>query len=823
MAHRPTRVRKAPDRHEANFDAAVPSLSRYDTKDTATYGRAKKDTRTAEQKNPNFYKKQAKRFAPCIAQRSAEASYRQTQMQAQVKSLADELHAERSWLSRKEDAFLAYALEIEEGADKAAAYKAAAKMARVSQRTVRTWCPQYIENDGVFPTSTWGCNSKIPSVFLDTEIQLKSSKWWRAHSPKKGKMSPRMADFRSFLVGSGEPDEPRGLLWDVLESRGRKDISESQCYEFTHMLGFEHEDLRKGTFNDKHESEENQADRKDRFLPEYFKYYASSPHEVMIDGERVDADTIQDQSVRQGHTIEVTGRDGKVRKIDMGGLINADGIVYLLASHDESCFKAGQIETKGWVKGGMKLCMDKSEGPSVHFACYCVEYGNGTICLEPGEPAPYPISIKELRKWHQEYLLVKSGVDVPGYKLPATADVCMDPGCAAAKDGWWGSKEFWMQTDLACEITKEVFDVPSKSRFRLVGHIDWSQGHAGMADGALNAENMLCGTGGKTAKHINPTSYPYSRNGVNTVFERKAVCDDAGCPTGACITDFKANWDKRGSRGFNPLYQSIGVKGLVQVLRERGFNVLQKNQKPGGKKVLVQGDLVALLQTCDDFQCKNLITRAHVTDLMASHGYIAFFGVKYHAELAWVERKWMHMKRLIRPRLNGKLPRLKELLKKHWKTFGIVDSWKAARHCRDSMRAYGAIEDADLDTIREEELKMKGHRRVFDGSIGKYMLKAQIQLTAQQKLMALRTERRRLSDLALQKKESRVKLEHISGEKRKALLSKTEDEKQSIKDSAIARKEVNKKKRLDPSYEKTLTLKESIEANEELQKLDANK
>jgi len=103
------------------------------------------------------------------------------------------------------------------------------------------------------------------------------------------------------------------------------------------------------------------------------------------------------------------------------------------------------------------------------------------------------------------------------------------------------------------------------------------------------------------------------------------------------------------------------------------------------------------------------------------------------------------------------------------------------------------------------------------------MLKAQIQLTANQKLMALRTERRRLSDLALQKKESRVKLEHISGEKRKALLSKTEDEKQSIKDSAIARKEVNKKKRLDPSYEKTLTLKESIEANEELQKLDANK
>lgn len=375
-----------------------------------------------------------------------------------------------------------------------------------------------------------------------------------------------------------------------------------------------------------------------------------------------------------------------------------------------------------------------------------------------------------------------------------------------------------MQTDLACEITKEVFDVPSKSRFRLVGHIDWSQGHAGMADGALNAENMLCGTGGKTAKHINPTSHPFNRNGVNILYDRKALCDDAGCPTGAYIADFKANWDCQGTEKYDPEYQSIGVKGLIQVLRERGFHVHQ----PNSKKFKVQPDLVALLETCSDFECKNLITRAHVTDLMASHGYIALFGVKYHAELAWVERKWMHVKRLIRPRLNGKLPRLKELLQKHWGTFTIVDSWKAARHCRDSMRAYGAITDADLDTIREEELKMKGHRRVFDGSAGKYTLQAQMVQTADQKLMTIRTERRRLSDLALQKKESRVQSEHVSGEKRKARLSKPEDEKQAIKDSAIARKKVNIKKRSDPSYERTLTLKESIKTHEELQRLDAN-
>ena len=60
----------------------------------------------------------------------------------------------------------------------------------------------------------------------------------------------------------------------------------------------------------------------------------------------------------------------------------------------------------------------------------------------------------------------------------------------------------------------------------------------------------------------------------------------------------------------------------------------------------------------------------------------------------------------------------------------------------------------------------------------------------------------------------------ISGEKRKARLSKTDDEKQAIKDAAIARKDINKKKRLDPSHKQIITLKDSIEANEELKKLD---
>jgi hypothetical protein len=234
-----------------------------------------------------------------------------------------------------------------------------------------------------------------------------------------------------------------------------------------------------------------------------------------------------------------------------------------------------------------------------------------------------------------------------------------------------------MQCDLACEIFKFIFGDPSTSRFCLVAHIDWSQGHAGMTADSHNAENMLCGTGGATAKHLKATSWRHTRNGFPISFTRNALCQ-GNCEQ--CFREFKANMELQGTPQFDQFIQTIGVKGLRQVLQERGFRVTG----PTGK-FLTQSVLIEMLQTCSDFQAKNLITRAHVTDLMRKHGYVALFGVKYHAELAWVERKWMMIKRKIRPKLNGRMPRLKELLEKHWASFTLEDGRKAARHCRESI------------------------------------------------------------------------------------------------------------------------------------------
>ena len=66
-----------------------------------------------------------------------------------------------------------------------------------------------------------------------------------------------------------------------------------------------------------------------------------------------------------------------------------------------------------------------------------------------------------------------------------------------------------MQAELAMDTFEHVFGEPSVSRFRLVANVDWSQNHAATADDALDADKMLVGMGGKTAKHLRVTRYPY--------------------------------------------------------------------------------------------------------------------------------------------------------------------------------------------------------------------------------------------------------------------------------------------------------------------------
>ena len=140
-----------------------------------------------------------------------------------------------------------------------------------------------------------------------------------------------------------------------------------------------------------------------------------------------------------------------------------------------------------------------------------------------------------------------------------------------------------MQTELAMDIFEHVFGPQPRSRYVLVAHVDWSQNHAATAPDALDAEKMLVGSGGKSAKHIRDTWWADPRPNP----PKRAIL----CTPGCSICLHKLNE----ARILNdPHHQTIGVKGLKLTLAERGM------QASG------QAAMVAKLQECDDFSPKKV-------------------------------------------------------------------------------------------------------------------------------------------------------------------------------------------------------------------------
>jgi hypothetical protein len=199
--------------------------------------------------------------------------------------------------------------------------------------------------------------------------------------------------------------------------------------------------------------------------------------------------------------------------------------------------------------------------------------------------------------------------------------------------------------------------------------------------------------------------------------------------------------------------------------------------------------------------------RAYITEYLAKYGHQALFGTKYHAELMWIERKWMHLKRLIRGDLDGSLPRLKQLLHKHFRGFNLLDACKAGRHCRTTMLAYQKLSaDATLDSLTQEEKKMKGHRRVLDASDNLLKLKAEVVLTHTEKRFAERTETTRKNQAEDEADLAEFMREQASKRRRKNKLNLSSEKKEEVKAASIICAQKTKKE----GPKKQMTIKDMI-------------
>lgn len=342
-------------------------------------------------------------------------------------------------------------------------------------------------------------------------------------------------------------------------------------------------------------------------------------------------------------------------------------------------------------------------------------------------------------------------------------------GSGAGKMGWWKAEDVWAQGDLACEIFQAVFGKARRSRFKFVACYDWSQNHAAKAPDAHDAESMNVSSGGQQP-HQRHAYIPKMYRPDGTVISRRILCTP-GCEK--C----QAEYDKvsRETPELLENFQSIGRKGLTIINTERGLFRHGMNQEAQ----------VKALSTCSDFSSKKAHERSRIYEMYEALGYFALFGVKYHAELAHIERKWMYLKRFIRPYLNGKLGTLDMLLRKHWANYTVHDARKSARHCRTTMAAYMVLKDsASLDSLREEEQKQKSHRCEVVAETGMLVLKANLPTTDAMKKRAANLVSRRewasyrevrvqLSDL---EREAEIRRRKALQRKQRKLTSTTPDE-----------------------------------------------
>ena len=226
--------------------------------------------------------------------------------------------------------------------------------------------------------------------------------------------------------------------------------------------------------------------------------------------------------------------------------------------------------------------------------------------------------------------------------------------------------------------------------------LDRSQNHLARFETALNAYKMRKGRGFVKAGHQRATHWP--RRPIDL---RVSNC----LADGSCLICRDACARDPDGTGPNGTLQTIGLKGLVVVLTERGYACGNKSAP----------ELAEILAQHDDFKNE----QSGVQHILTTAGHVGFFGAVCHPELAFIEHKWAHIKAYLRGKVDDTEKTLRvELMKAFSQDSVNVAAMRAdARHCRDAMHAYRLLRGADSPVTPEEVKRLvavqKGHRMPY--------------------------------------------------------------------------------------------------------------
>ena len=367
---------------------------------------------------------------------------------------------------------------------------------------------------------------------------------------------------------------------------------------------------------------------------------------------------------------------------------------------DESIFKANAVPRGFWAILGVVNMRKKTEGVG-EMASYFVdeELGLGLKLTDEQLDEVNAFRARRTDGGDKSPLLISPGERYLKY--------------GKDKEGYWGYEDI-------CKQAMDVLDVyetlmPDR---QVVMELDWSSGHAKQQeDGlAVNRMNLRCGMARKTGVYIPKT--------VNRGVADAGVIMEEGCynsAPGAELHNVKAGGRQRfafsRTDAVNPVEadadwvpeKSGTVKGVLQILWERGFDIQDANGKTRTLK-----DLRSVLGSCHDF--KNEVGELELR--VMERGHILLMSPKGHPEVAGcgIEFAWAKAKNDFR-RDNpmsaawGKgVEDLHDRVVKSLRGIDILMMRRFARKARDYMRGYARHHGLfGWDT---EEEKLAGHREI---------------------------------------------------------------------------------------------------------------
>ena len=249
-----------------------------------------------------------------------------------------------------------------------------------SDRSVRQWRTNVLNNDGILPESKQGKYQRNGVLWNNEELNEKARQYIRVNSSVKGQPNMTCASFCKWVNKTLLPNS-------TLEPGYPRSVSVETVRRWLHELGFEIITPRKGIFIDGHERQDVVDYRKEflrRMVKIGFIHFTSAPTETAQLSIPTDIDP--PTAERRSKTV--------------------------VFFHDESTFNSNEDQSLKWGLKGEKIMKQKSKGSGIMVSDYIDEH-NGFLALTEDEYQAAKQTNPAIKRYAREFL--EYGENKEGY------------------------------------------------------------------------------------------------------------------------------------------------------------------------------------------------------------------------------------------------------------------------------------------------------------------------------------------------------------------------------------------------------------------------